>query len=127
MNLRQGLGAVVLLLVELVACSPVSQPTQQPTLQPTLPPTQASSPTLTPTVVWFPPSSTPALQDTRPLETFTPAPTFSAGEVILQDNFSDRKQWQTGQSPEGTIAYGINELTLADAGHFFQDLTASMT
>ena len=87
----------------------LSQPTQQPTLSPT----QSLSPTLTPTVVWFPPSSTPALQDTRPLETFTPAPTFSAGEVILQDNFSDRKQWQTGQSPEGTIAYGINELTLA--------------
>ena len=110
---RWGLGAILLLVSGLAACSlggPDSPPIQTPTAVSTLP-----SPSPSPTVVWFQPSNTPVLQKTHPPETPTTAPTFSAGGIILQENFSDRTQWQTGQSSDGAVAYGKNELTLAIA------------
>jgi hypothetical protein len=119
MNLKGwGLGAILLLLSGLAACSPGSSPTQQApaqtlTVTPTQPKVRQGEPSLTPSVLWFQPTHTPVLQKTRPPQTPTSAPTFSAGEVILQEDFSDRTQWQTGQSAGGAVAYGKNELTLA--------------
>jgi hypothetical protein len=106
---RWSLGVILWLLCGLAACTPGSTPTQQQrTVTPTL-----FLPSLTPTVLWFQPTPTPVLQKTRPPQTPTLVPTFSAGEVILNEDFSDRTQWQTSQSADGAVAYGKNELTLA--------------
>lgn len=76
--------------------------------------TETSIPTAVPTstIVWFPATATP-----RPLNTPTPFPTVNAlprlGDVILSDDFSDDRNWQTYRSPAGNAVISNNELTLA--------------
>ena len=76
--------------------------------------TETAAPTMVPTstIVWFPPTATP-----RPLNTPTPFPTVSQlpelGGVLLSDDFSTDKNWQTYRSPQGNAVISNNELTLA--------------
>ncbi len=66
----------------------------------------------TATIDWFP---------TTPTATHTPVPTLEPtpdmrpglGKVIYEDDFSDRSRWATGLTEDGSIAYGVNEITLA--------------
>lgn len=97
---------LLLILVSLAACSP-------PTL---IPPTQTATPTptntQTPTVEWFPktPTSTPVPKD-KPTATLEMRP--NVGEIIFEDDFSFSESWLLGQSSNGTVALGLNELTIA--------------
>lgn len=109
--LRCGLGMLIL-VSGLAACNPVGA------LSPTLTPTATAtvvlpSPTPTATVVWFPPTITPTPLSSQVEGTPTPEIDVSAGKVILKDDFSDRTQFETGRSADGTVAYGQAELTLA--------------
>jgi len=86
----------------------------QPTLIPPTP-TETISPseTPTPTIVWFPPTAT-----ITPLPRSTLAPASPAnilpdfGELIFQDIFDQPDLWQTGEMTAGSVAFGINELSL---------------
>jgi hypothetical protein len=78
------------------------------------PPTDTPTPTstFTPTIIWFPPTPT-----RTPIPTIlaSPTPDFRSGiaDIILQDNFAAPDHWLTGNMGKGTIALGINELSLA--------------
>jgi hypothetical protein len=108
MNLQLCLGAL-LMVSGLTACIPGS-PGIPSTSTPTA--TLRPSPTATITLVWFPPTITPTQPENQPL-TPTPLAALSAGEIILQDNFTNHSQWETSQGADGAIAFGQNELTLA--------------
>ena len=97
------------LVVLLTACQPLTLATSTVTATP-LP-----SPTATITQVWFPPTATPTLAATPLPPTATPQPPTGLGAILLQDDFSAHKYWQTGRMDAGNIAYGNQELTLAIA------------
>ena len=96
----------ILALCLLVSCA-------SPTLIPPTPTaTLAPSETPTPTVVWFPPTPTkttvPKIELTATLE-MRPG----VGEVIFEDDFSASGAWGLEQNSNGTVAMGVNELTIA--------------
>jgi hypothetical protein len=101
--------------------------------------TSAPTETPTPTVIWFPPTPTrtpvPRLEPTATLEMHP-----GVGEIIFEDDFSDAGAWQLGQSSNGTVAMGVNELSIAlvqpraylastrtepTFGNFYAEITAS--
>ena len=87
-------------------CLPQAEPVQLPTDTP-LPPSATS----TPTIVWFPPTATPTLYPTpEPLPTEDMRP--GIGAIIYQDDFTDPETWSLATSPLGSIALGLNELTI---------------
>jgi len=98
------------LLLSLSACLSVYTPSPSPLSTQTLTP----SPTIpsTPTIVWFPPTAT-----------FTPFPTQiitptqdlrpGLGSIILTDDFYTSTLWTLNVTPQGRIALGKNELTIA--------------
>lgn len=99
---------VILSLGLFSACLPEPTPVATPTPSPTV--TQTA--TATATVVWFPPTATFTPMPTRqvtPTVDLRPA----LGEVILNDPFTDKTQWQVMRTAVGSIAYGKSELTLA--------------
>ena len=117
----------------LASCIPSTLIPPTPTI--TLAPTE----TPTPTVVWFPPTATgtPILREI-PTATLEMRP--NVGEVIFEDDFSSLGAWQLGQSRQGTIALGQNELTIVIVeprtylfstrteptfGNFYIEITAS--
>lgn len=80
-------------------------------------PTATLTQTLTPspTIIWFPatPTATPI-----PGVSPTPQPTFPSqregiSALLVDDDFTDERLWQTSQSAAGNIAYGRESLTLA--------------
>jgi len=68
--------------------------------------------TFTPTVVWFPPTAT-----WTPFPTVVPSPATElragVGSVLLRDDFAAADHWLTGYGGQGSIALGLDELTLA--------------
>jgi hypothetical protein len=62
--------------------------------------------------VWFPPTVTPTAFPT-PVVTPTADMRPKTGKILLQDDFSDPTAWTLGQSDLGSVALGINELTIA--------------
>lgn len=100
---------LILLTTVLVDCSPTPTPIPVPsdTVQPPTP-----SPTAT--EVWFPPTPTasPFATLTRVITpTVTIEPLY--GDLIFQDNFNDTEQWALSSSSQGSLALGVNELTIA--------------
>lgn len=97
-------------LAGLCACLPAPQPLP-PTETPTPPPPTA---TLTPTIVWFPPTAT-----LTPLPTVTHSVTATLdlspryGALTYSDDFSQDEHWNLGRQGAGSVALGLNELTLA--------------
>jgi hypothetical protein len=89
------------------ACLP--QPELQPTLTSTpVPPTE----TVTPTIIWFPPTATSTACPTLellPTEQMRPG----IGDLVFQDDFSDPDAWSLSTSTVGSVALGLNELTIA--------------
>ena len=77
--------------------------------------TAAPVSTVTPTVNWFPATPTATRVPTTLALTATPFITAIKGSLILQDNFSDKKLWQTLEGPNGNVAFGNDELSLAVA------------
>jgi hypothetical protein len=88
-------------------------PTATEVLQPTSSPTLATTPT--PTIDWFPATPTPTF---LPINSPTPQPTLSVeregvSELLIQDDFTDPRQWLLTQNGAGNIAFGNQNLTLA--------------
>ncbi len=85
----------------------------QPTLIPPTPTeTPAPTETPTPTVVWFPPTATRTpIPREEPTATIEMRP--GIGELIFEDDFSSAGAWQLSQTANGTVALGVNELTIA--------------
>jgi hypothetical protein len=100
---------MVFLPIVMAACSPTQAPIPTPTST-TLPPT----PSATATEVWFPPTPTytPFATQTREI---TPVAAVEPiyGDLIFQDNFSNSENWTLNKSSLGSIALGVNELTIA--------------
>lgn len=75
-------------------------------------PTPTVTATPSPSPIWFPATETPT-----PAPTITPRPTENnlagLGALTLQDDFSEKDAWRTGDTANGRIQYGVNELTLA--------------
>ncbi len=101
--------------------------------------TLAPSETPTPTVVWFPPTATKTPVP-RAESTATAVMRPGVGVVIFEDDFSSAGAWQLGTSANGTVALGLNELTIAIVqpraylfstrteptfGDFYAEITAS--
>ncbi len=105
---RRALPLVLIYL--LAAClpqgnsaTPIPDPTE------TRPPTIA--PSDTPTVVWFPPTSTPTPPADAPPSP-TPFPPPPLGEVLITDDFTNPSVWTLFQSTRASAALGVNELTI---------------
>jgi len=101
--------AVMFCLAGLAACSPMFTPPPLPTNTP-LPPTD----TPTPTIVWFPPTATSTRLPTATLSitpTLDTRPQYSG--LVFSDDFGDPNMWSLGKTPVGSIALGVNELSLA--------------
>ncbi len=100
-----GLSFFAALILFLCACLPTTNLTQPPTN------TTTPSPTATSTVIWFPPTAT-----SSPIPTVGITPTSQwvpgVGKIILTDDFNNIAPWITGNPENGTVALGINEITL---------------
>jgi hypothetical protein len=88
---------------------------EEPTVTPTLTATQTETPT--PTIDWFPTTPTPSLE---PLPSPTPQPTLEdlregITELLVSDDFTDERLWETRQSQIGNVAFGTQNLSLAIA------------
>jgi len=98
--------AAFLMAAFLSACFPTTQLEPLPTVTPT--PTG----TATPTVIWFPPTST-----YTPIPNIIPTGTQEfhpgIGAILFEDDFRTDSSWLTGNMGKGTIALGMNELSLA--------------
>ena len=101
-----GLLTWILVIIILTACTSSTpiQPTSTATLAPTY--------TATPTVVWFPPTPTQT-----PIPKIEPSATYEmrpgVGDLIFEDDFSTSENWLLEQNSDGTVALGLNELTIA--------------
>jgi hypothetical protein len=96
-------------LVGVLCCACTAAPMAQPS------PTSTNAPpalTITPTVVWFPPTATPTAFPT-PIVTPTADMRPRTGKILLEDDFSDPTAWTLSQSDLGSVALGVNELTIA--------------
>jgi hypothetical protein len=117
----------------LSACLPTIPIPATPTVTP------APTETPTPTVVWFPstPTKTPVPR-AEPTATVEMRP--GIGALLFEDDFSSAGDWQLGQSAKGTVAMGVNELSIAlvqpraylsstrtepTFGNFYAEITAS--
>lgn len=110
----RGARSPLLALVGLALLASCSPPAPAPTALPQVASTPA--PTLTPTTNWFPATTTATPAPTRLASTATPfVQAINKGSLILQDDFSDQTLWQTLEGPNGNIAYGNHELSLAIA------------
>jgi hypothetical protein len=94
-------------------------------------------PTETPTVVWFPPTETPAVTPTREV-TPTPGVMAELGEIIYEDDFTSPEGWILPESSRGLITVGNGELNIIindpgsylsstrekpDVGNFYAEIT----
>lgn len=82
-------------------------------------PTITASPTMTeipsPTIDWFPATPTPTF---LPINSPTPQPTLSVDlqgitTLLVEDDFTDPRQWLLTQNSTGNAAFGNQNLTLA--------------
>lgn len=68
---------------------------------------------LTPTIIWFHPTDTPTLTPIPATLTPTLEQKPNLGEVLLEDDFSRPAAWLLGRFDGGSIALGLNEISLA--------------
>ena len=102
--LRRSIWLILAILLS--ACLPTSVLTPEPTQ------TSIPVPTTTPTVIWFPPTPTKTLIPTIGISP-TPQKLPDKGQILLEDDFSDISSWIVGNPGNGTVAQGINEISLA--------------
>ncbi len=137
--LRSALLFVLgILILGIAGCTTSTPDTVFPTDTP-IPPTD--SPTAT--VDWFPATATPTHSSSfSSAASPTPISTPDYGKLIFSDSFEDPASWSLGRTGPGSIALGINELTLAvqypngylyslrnspRLGDFYLEITASPT
>jgi len=104
---NKGFVILPLLLILLTACLPAPAVTLPPTET-----TAAPTRTHTPTVIWFPTTDTPNPPPTV-IPSLTPEIRPGVGEILLADDFSTAESWLVGEMPKGSVALGVDELTLA--------------
>lgn len=100
---------LVLLVLFLAACFLLEDPPAQDTPRPTT--SRTPAPSSTPTVVWFPPTDTPAATPTREI-TPTPGLMVELGEILYQDPFLSNESWSLPQNERGQINIGNGELNI---------------
>jgi hypothetical protein len=97
----------------------------------------SETPPPTQTIVWFPPSATPTL-NAIPTYTATPEMSPGIGEVLLRDNFTSARVWDTVASEQASVSLKDKQLVLAvepgvsvaslrrdlTFGNFYAELTA---
>jgi hypothetical protein len=101
------LGIIVIGLSLINACSVQPEPVILSTDTPVPP-----SKTPTPTIVWFPPTPTHTPYPTPvllPTEDMRPG----LGELLYEDKFDQPDAWSLGTTDNGSVALGVNELTIA--------------
>lgn len=81
-------------------------------IPPTETPLPSDTPPPSPTIVWFPPSTTPTLR-TFPTNTATPVMSPGIGSILFSDDFLSASAWDTASSSQGSAAISRNRLTLA--------------
>lgn len=105
-KITKGVLSYVVLVFFLASCLPTTPLPLQPTE------TSTPSPTASPTIIWFPPTAT-----NTPLPTVATTPTQEQlpglGPTLLRENFSSLESWVIGNPGSGTVALGIQEITLA--------------
>ena len=126
-----------LLALLLVGCLRLEGPLVEDTPQPTN--TATPSPSITPTVVWFPPTETPAATPTRE-PTPTPGVMAELGEILYQDPFISSEGWSLPQNERGQINIGNGEMNIIinetdsyfagirekpDVSEFYAEITAN--
>jgi hypothetical protein len=107
------------------------------TATPTEPPTATAAPS--PTVIWFPPTDTPAITPTRET-TPTPGVMAELGEVIFRDTFTSSEDWTLPTSNRGQVNITGGEIDIIinqpgtilqatlekpDLGDFYAEITAN--
>jgi hypothetical protein len=101
---------LLLIAVALTACVAV-QPTE--IIVAFTSPTPSQTPSPTETIIWFPATATPTpLATSIPVEP-TPEMHPNIGTLLLEDSFSDEVSWHTERNINGSVAYGVGELSLA--------------
>lgn len=125
----------ILLALIMAACLRLDNPPVENLPTATVTPTP--NPTETPTVIWFPPTETPAVTPTREV---TPTPSVMAelGEIIYEDDFTSPEGWILPESNRGLITVGNGELNIIindpdsylrtirekpDVGNFYAEIT----
>ena len=78
-----------------------------------LPLASTPTPIPTPTRIWFPATETPMRQPTRAGLIATPDQRPLSNAILIEDDFSAPGRWTTTQTEYGSIAYGLDELTIA--------------
>ena len=138
---QAGLSSLAIILafgsMALVSCLQTEIPLATPSV--TLVSTSTTTPTET--VVWFPPTVT-ATPFSTPIITPTEVLKPEFGNIIFSDDFSNGNLWSLNTSEAGSVALGINELTIAISnpdtyiftirdepllGDFYAEITASPT
>jgi hypothetical protein len=90
----------------LAACMQLPD-TDQPPLDST------REPSKTPTIVWFPPTETPTLTPVTATLTPTAEQRPNLGAELLSDDFTRPALWLLGRFDGGSIALGLNEISMA--------------
>jgi hypothetical protein len=105
--MKKGFIVCVLITFLISGCSELS-------VSPTITPTQMpeSLETVTATIDWFP--TTPTFTPTK-VPTLAPTPEMKpgVGEIFYEDDFSNQTLWNTSSSADGSVAYGVKEITIA--------------
>jgi hypothetical protein len=101
---------LLLMAFALTACGAL-QPTE--IVIPLSSPTPSQTPSPTETIIWFPATATPTpLATSLPIEP-TPDMRPSIGALLFEDPFNDGISWHTERNSSGSVAYSVNELSLA--------------
>ena len=128
---------MLLIALSLTACLTLEPPASGET------PLATSSPvpslTSSPTVIWFPPTDTPAVTPTMEI-TPTPGVMAELGDVLYKDQFLSSEGWSLPQSERGQVNIGNGEINVVivepgsyfastrekpDLGDFYAEITAN--
>jgi hypothetical protein len=109
---------ICLVVLILAACLRLEDPV--PVVSPQATNTLPPSPTPTATVVWFPPTDTPAA---TPTQDYTPTPEVlvQLGDVIYEDPFLSSEGWTLPETQRGEINIGNGEMNIIinEPGSYF--------
>ena len=104
---------ILLIIVVMVsACNDFSLAPATQTVSP-LPFTRTPTPTPTPTRIWFPATETSIPQPTRAVLIATLDQRPLSNTILIEDDFSVPGRWTTSSTEYGSVAYGLDELTIA--------------
>jgi hypothetical protein len=102
-----------MMTIVMAACGPIN--TAPP---PEFTSVSTSTPAPTATTVWFPPTATGTLLIV-PTQALLPTEDIQLlyGSLVINDNFDNPETWTLGKVPDGSMALGLDELTLAVSRH----------